>query len=205
MSTEIILDSVANLFSSEELLSICPEDLSDCDALLVWSLFDALEKEVLSKRKSVFRDRLFAIAEKNGEKNAKGSHIYSPSGSDGKITKQFRKGKPIVNWDAVQKLADETDTGSSLREGVFRADEDTFAFIIAVLEEHDAGDLLDRTLNLLHGVKYEFSEKRLERAVEVGLVSLDELQSVTTVSDPTYALVVKKPTVVKQLLERGKK
>jgi len=207
MQTEIILDSVSDLFSSKELLSIAPEELSDGDALLVWSLFDALEKEVVSKRKSVFRDHLLKLAEEKGRTNAKGSSSYSPPGSDGKVTRQCRQGKPQVDWQAAHRLADEVGCGDSLLVGTLKADKETFDFLLSMLEQFrgDTPDeFLDGVLNTLRGVEYDFSEDRLEQAVRTGVISLDELQSVTSIGDHRYALVVKKPSAVKKLMEGGK-
>ena len=208
MSTDVILSSVADVFSSDELLSIHPEDLSDGDALLVWSLFDAMEKGVISKRKAVFREHLFKIAEQHGKMNAKGSSVYSPPGSDGKVTKQCRQGKPVVDRALAQELIEGKPHGDSLITGTFTATKEKFD-VLRRLVEDCAEDTQDRLLSgladALRSVEFSISDVGLELAVTTGTITPKELQSVTSVTAPTYALLVKKPTAVQQLLERGKK
>lgn len=87
----LVLKETETLMSSEMLLRTPPQKLSDQDCLFAWSVLDIIEKEMVAKRKSEFREHMLLLAEKKGKKTETGTINYEVG--DGKISKQFRKGK----------------------------------------------------------------------------------------------------------------
>lgn len=219
MSTDIVISSVQEMMSSQELIEVRPEELDDADALLVWSVFDALEKELIKKRKDAFRQYLLELATSKGIQNPKGSYEYAPPGTDGKITKQRRKGKAALDPHSAEVLLEKKHLDDSLMVGSVKLTRGQFKLLFDVigdrLDEQKAADCddgsiaeLDELLDVFEEVyesKLEIDVKRFEAAVEMGTISLDELKGVSEVGDPTWALVIKKPSVITKLLKGGKK
>jgi hypothetical protein len=216
MAGDIVLSNVHDVLSSHELASILPAELDDSEALLVWSLFDALEKELVAKRKNVFRDHLLQLAEEKGEVNPKGSKVYQPAGSDGKITKQFRKGKPSIDPDMAMRFLEERKLDGKLLETQLSFSKDEVQLLLDALDRQMSTALkqdpenprffkLQSLRTKCELTEYAVDEKRLEAAVTMGLVSLEELREISDPGRPTYALVVKKPSAVTRLVKEGKR
>lgn len=216
MSTDIVIDSVQGLMSSQELIEVKPEELDDSEALLVWSVFDAMEKELISKRKSEFKKHLFKLAETKGKQNAKGSFNYAPPGTDGSITKQRRKGKAGLDAVAAEDFLTKSGLDDTLMVGNVTFTRGQLKLLLDVIDYHvqdlfnngldakDAQALYD-AIWAVYESKLVVDEKRFEAAVEMGMISLEELKEVSVVGEPTWALVVKKPSVITKLLKGGKK
>lgn len=213
MSTDIVINSVREMMSSQELIEVLPEELDDADALLVWSVFDAMEKELIKKRKDVFKKHLFELAVSKGMENAKGSYEYAPPGTDGKITKQRRKGKAKLDPVEAELLLEQRNLDDKILVGTVQITRGQFKIVLDALDEllaergenqEEIADLYNLFLGAYES-KLEVDEKRFEAAVEMGMITLDELKEVSVVGEPTWALVVKRPSVITKLLKGGKK
>lgn len=196
--TEIVLNNASLLFNSEELVSLAPEDLSDDEALIVWSMFDAFEKELVKKRKDAFRKHLMFLAESKGIQNDKGSFEYSPPHSDGKIVKQHRKGKAFVDMNAAVDLLKKKKLMNAGAEVTITLDYGEYQTLLGCLEDAMVDVVESRSSGPV------VTETRLEALVNLGKISIEELQSISSVNDPTYALKVTKPSVVKNMVKGGK-
>ncbi len=203
-NTDLVLRGAENLFSSSELLTVQPEDLAPEEALFVWSLFDVLEKELVSKRKVVFREHLLGLAMKNGEKNAKGSFVYNPPHSDGRVTAQRRKGKVSVDQGAAERLVESKQLGGTLKTASLTSSLDVFSRITAILAVYEGSHETADILAALHALNFSVDEKKLEGAFTLGLITPDELKDISCEGDATFALTVKKPSSVTQLVQGRK-
>jgi len=205
--TDLILQSATGLLNSESLTTIDPKDLSDGDALFVWSLFDALDKELVSKRKKEFRIHLMELAKDHGEVNAKGSYEYLPPHSDGKVTLQCRKGKASFDEEEAAKVLKAKGVYNSVAVGTLSGSREEFSMLKKLLL--GLGDAvnpgLQSFLNRIQDVEYHISDEKLEGAVMMGMVAPEDLRSASSVADPTYALVVKKPSQVVKMVKGAKK
>lgn len=200
--TAIVLNNAEALFGSSELVSIQPEQLEDNDALFVWSLFDAMEKELVKKRKDVFRKHLLKLAEEKGIQNAKGSFEYAPPQSDGKITKQARKGKASLDLAAAEKLLGQKDLFDQAAEVSVTLSLRDFEEVLEALRNHDE-EL--QSIFMQGATPPKLNEAMIEAMVTMGSITMDELQSISLVGEPTYALKVKRPSVVEQMIKGGEK
>ena len=218
MTSEIVIHSVREMMASQELMEVLPEELDDADVLLVWSIFDAMEKELIKKRKDSFRKRLLELATVKGIENAKGSFEYAPPGTDGKVTRQRRKGKAKLDPVEAELLLEGKNLAGQLMAGEVKLTLGQTQLLLEIVEHHvqdlfhDDADkneiqesqvLLKDLMAVLQ--ELEIDEKKFEAAVEMGMITVDELKSVSVVGEPTWALVVKKPSVITKLLKGGKK
>jgi hypothetical protein len=197
MSTKLALTKFESL---SDLVTIKPEELSDADALAVWSLFDAIEKKIIKERKGTFRDHLFALAEKKGMMNAKGSFEYAPPSSDGKITKQARTSKPKIDYEVLEKELDECGLIDRARTINVALSGEDYKAIAEVLEKHGDKDLLTRFA--YSGGELKVDDTKVEALIALGEFPLDALENASTGGDVTYALKVKAPSAIKRLIER---
>jgi hypothetical protein len=171
---EIILKESQAIIDAETLLKTPVGELSDDVALTAWSVLDLFEKNLIKTRKGALRVLLLDRAETLGEENAKGSFVYKVPGTDGKVTKQKKRGKAKLDARAVELLINQKIDEGKLTSV---AHEDVISYD-PVVDEDALGTL-----------------------VAIGAISQQELAEVSSVSEPTFALVVKKPSEVTALLE----
>lgn len=200
-NADLILRSAGGLFGANELITIQPEALDPGDALLVWSLFDALEKELIKKRKDVFRDHLLALAKDKGEKNAKGSFIYNPPRSDGRITAQCRKGKASLVPDKTQELLLEKGLFTQLTTGTLKLPSEAFGRIREALAQYEGSVEVEDLIEVIDEMSFSVDEKKLEGAFALDLLTPEDLKSISCEGASTYALTVKKPSVITEMVK----
>ena len=203
-NTEIVIQNAKGLFGSSALLTLQPEELAPEEALVVWSLFDVLEKELVKKRKDTFRLHLLDLASMHGEKNDKGSFIYNPPHSDGKITAQRKKGRVSVDQGDAECLVDSKGLAGTLKSASLTGNLDMFSRLTAILAVYEGEHEKDDILSAIHALTFKVDEKRLEGAFAMGLITPEELKSISCEGAATYSLVVKKPSSVTQLVQGRK-
>lgn len=199
MAKELSLQKFQSL---SDLVTIEPGELSDADALAVWSLFDAIEKKIVKERKATFREYLMDLAVKNGMVNAKGSYEYNPPGSDGKITKSPRKAKPIMDYAALEKKLEDLDLLDQANGVTVTLSESDFDEIVDVLDRNGAKAMANVMRN--SSSKPAIVDDRVEALVATGALSLDTLEEVSLPGDVTYQMRVKAPSIIAKLIEGRK-
>jgi len=195
MKKELALTKFENL---SDLLKINPEDLSDADALAVWSLFDAIEKKIVKERKSTFREYLMDLAVKHGRENAKGSFEYDPPGSDGKITKSLRRAKPSIDYEALEKALDEYGLLKQAKKVSVVMSEESFEQIKSALDKCGEEKLSRTFVGSISDVAVH--DQTVEALIALGKFPIDALEEVSHGGDVTYQMRVKAPSIIKKML-----
>lgn len=198
-NTSLVLRETAAIVDAHTLLKLPVADMPVEDVTLAWSVLDIFEKELVGPRKEEFRQRMFALIEESGvcdnpEKSPSKYIALKELGA--KITKSHKAGKVVVNSDAAIQMLEGKPAASEL---IIRT---TLSFTPSQFEALQKSNFdLD---SVLATKRVSVDTGALEAAVSANLLSLRDLKEVTSVGEPSYALLVKKPKVVQELLERSK-
>lgn len=216
-NTSLILRDSAKIIDTSLLLNAPIEELTDEDSIVAWSMLDVFEKEVFKSRKGALRDRLFAVAETQGEKNKNGSYKFQDEDTGATVTKEHRSGKTVVHVDKVWEMFKEND---AIASQIFR-----YALMLTPNElemleliiQHgqlpadmaEAEEFEEMREDLLTTVQDVDSTPELDEGAFLALVKtkaikMKHFKQVTSVGKPSWALKVVKPTAVLELLEWSK-
>ena len=220
----IVLEESTAILDAHTLFNVPPEELTVDEGLMAWSVLDVFEKTLIGNRKKALREVLMGTAEQYGETNKNGSFIYKLKELGAKIEKRKRAGKVKILVDKVLEVfKNKAHVLSSVMQytvTIGQAQMDAFdvihSWLVKATSQFDSDkvvvgnippDVVDAMLVFFTPWKCEtsVSEDALEALVQVNQVTLEELAKVTEVGDPSWALFVKKPKIVTELLERSKK
>lgn len=105
----IVLSQSRAMLSSADLLVTPPDQLTDQEAVIAWSVLDHFEKEMLKKRRDALRDRLLDLAKAKGKLTGK-SYVYAQDGIDGSVSCQMRSGVISYDIEGLRALENRIDT-----------------------------------------------------------------------------------------------
>lgn len=178
---------------SELLFVKPPKHMSEEECVEVWSVLDIMDKKVFSARKKELKSYLLAMAESKGTKNAKGSFIYEVS--DGNVTRQRREGKDTLEPGLFfAKMAGNTLAMEKCCRKTVSLTPAQFEKVRGLVDKGDT-DLLE----VLDGAKDSVDAGVFEGLVAADIIPLNEAKSVISPGAVTWALTVKKPSVMKEL------
>jgi hypothetical protein len=161
----MILTRGKELLTTEKLLRGDLSLLTNEEAVLVFAVLDLLEKKVMKERKTVLRDRLLALAKKDGKEDQKKGHYHLElTQVDTKVTAEKKRGKLSVDVAAAQLVVDR------------------LAGKVPGIEK-----LIKQTPSVDTDV--------LEALMTAKLISESDVDLIVSEGDPTWALKVKAPTV----------
>jgi len=199
----IILRESTAIMDAQSLFFYPVEELHDEDAVSAWSVLDVLEKELMKKRKEELRQSLFKRAENKGTKNPKGSFVLD-LGDEGKFTKERRAGKTgILKEKFLERFAGDRDVEQIALSRRVELSELECQWLFSTLQKFESS-VAGRIATKIEQSEVSISDDRVETLVNTGVISLEELKEVTFEADPTWALRVGKPKVVKELLKKVK-
>lgn len=188
--------SSTQIVQSEILLAIPAKDLDDEELIAVWSVMDIMQKSMADIRKEEIREEMFERATKKGKKNDKGSFEWKLQ--DGKITKQCRQKKPMIEPTLVKlKLGNNDFVGQAFRYAVSFTGKERLALeeILNQSEHSMARYFFDKLEESVESV----DESAFNGLVSAGLISEKEAKKVTITPDPTWSLSVIKPKDLKKV------
>jgi len=200
-NVEIILSESSAIVDARALFFAPVERMDNEDAVSAWSVLDVMEKELMKKRKEELRQSLFTRAEKEGSKNPKGSFVLD-LGDDGKFTKERRAGKTGILKDKfLERFQGDKDVEQLALSRRVELSELECQWLVSKLQKFDSS-VAGRITTKIEQADVSISDDRVETLVNMGTISLDDLKEVTFEADPTWALRVGKPKVVKELLKK---
>jgi len=202
MGKELAIQSLYGALDSITLLLKPAYLLDDQTAILAWSILDALEKELIESRKKELRIRLFEIAEASGKTNSNDSYVYE--GDDGvKVIKERRKGKVFIFIGKLWDKFRDTELANDLFKHTVDMNPEQYGWFKKLLTAESLEDYsaISENIRCLIGELSLVSESAFEMMVRKGKIGVQDLSEVTEVAEPTFALNVKKPSKIVDLLK----